>query len=110
MRRKERPTTQYSVERHLHLNDSNTLFGAILKWGISPCGCLRSYCIIRAYNKHVYVSTRTVEMASTSRRRRLGKKELEYLLSRLRTTDTSIMRASVVKLLEGTERNHIDFF
>ena len=35
---------------------------------------------------------------------------LDYLLSRLRTTDTNIMRASVIKLLEGTEKNHIDFF
>ena len=52
-------------------------------------------------------------MATNQRKskcRLIGKKELAYLLSRLRTTDTTVMRASVLKLVEELERNHIDFF
>ena len=50
-------------------------------------------------------------MATKQRKSRLiAKKELAYLLSRLRTVDATIMRASVLKLVEELERNHIDFF
>ena len=44
------------------------------------------------------------------RKRQLIAKELAYLLSRLRTVDTTIMHASVLKLVEELEHNHIDFF
>ena len=53
-------------------------------------------------------------MATNKKKQRkcrlIAKKELTYLLSRLRTIDASIMRASVLKLVEELERNHIDFF
>ena len=50
-------------------------------------------------------------MATNPRKCRLiGKKELVYLISRLRTIDTTIMRVSVVKVVEELEKNHIDFF
>lgn len=40
----------------------------------------------------------------------IGNKELAYLLSRLCTIDTTVMRASVLKLVEESERSHIDIF
>ena len=49
-------------------------------------------------------------MATNQRKYQLIGKELAYLVSRLRTIDTTIMCASVLKLVEELESNHIDFF
>ena len=42
--------------------------------------------------------------------RLLTKKELSYLMSRLRALDTAIMRASVMTLVDQQESDHVDFY
>ena len=61
----------------------------------------------RTRNAAVMSHVKALYMATHQRKSRLiAKKELAYLLSRLRTTD---VRAAVLKLVEEMERNHIAF-